>query len=111
MLEKGCNPKLPVATLEKYLADINPTASRFILLIYKVSNHTNKSITDAFEYAKQKWYKSHKILQFQVGDLILVLTLNFNNIKGQRKLKDSLSGLFIIEYLDEKNWLQVELSG
>ena len=70
-----------------------------------------KSMNDAFEYAKQKWDKSHKALEFEVRDLILVSTLNFNNIKGPKKLKDSFSGPFIIKAFHGTNAVQVELSG
>ncbi|MBW0581102.1 hypothetical protein O181_120817 [Austropuccinia psidii MF-1] len=93
MLEKGWNPKLPIDTLKKDLVDIHPTASRFKLLLDK------------------KWDKSHKTPEFKVGDLILVSTLNFNNIKGPKKLKDSFAGPFIIKALHGKNAVQVELSG
>ncbi|MBW0508441.1 hypothetical protein O181_048156 [Austropuccinia psidii MF-1] len=91
MLEKGWNPKLPVDTLKKDLVEIHPTASSFELLLDKVRHHENKSMNDAFEYAKQKWDKSNKTPEFKVGDLILVSTLNFNNIKGPKKLKDYFS--------------------
>ncbi|MBW0511874.1 hypothetical protein O181_051589 [Austropuccinia psidii MF-1] len=111
MLEKGWNPKLPVDTLKKYLVDIHPTASRFKLFLDKVRHHTNQIMNDAFEYAKQKWDKSHKTTEFQVGYLILVSTLKFNNIKGSNKLKDSLEGPFIIQALHGTNAVQVELSG
>ncbi|MBW0508856.1 hypothetical protein O181_048571 [Austropuccinia psidii MF-1] len=111
MLEKGWNPKLPVDTFKKDLVDIHPTASSFKLLLDKVRNHEDQSMNDAFEYAKWKWDKSHKTLEFKVGDLILVSTLNFNNIKGPRKLKDSFAGTIIIKALHETNAVQVELSG
>ncbi|MBW0471856.1 hypothetical protein O181_011571 [Austropuccinia psidii MF-1] len=65
----------------------------------------------AFGYARQKWDKIHKTPELKVGDLILVSTLNFNNIKGPKKLKDSFSGTFIIEALHGTNGVQVELSG
>ncbi|MBW0565399.1 hypothetical protein O181_105114 [Austropuccinia psidii MF-1] len=65
----------------------------------------------AFEYAKQKWYKSHKTPEFKVGYLILVSTLSFNHIKVPKKLKNSFSGPFIIKALDGTNAVQVELSG
>ncbi|MBW0587361.1 hypothetical protein O181_127076 [Austropuccinia psidii MF-1] len=68
-------------------------------------------MNDVFEYAKQKWDKIHKHPEFKVGDLILVSTLNFNNIKGPKKLKDSFAGPFIIKALHGKNGVQVELSG
>ncbi|MBW0553847.1 hypothetical protein O181_093562 [Austropuccinia psidii MF-1] len=111
MLEKGWNPKLPVDTLKKYLVDIHPTASIFKLFLHKVRNHSNKSINDAFEYAKQKQDKSHKTPEFKVGDLILASTLNFNNIKGTKKLKYSFAGPFAIKALHGKIAVQIELSG
>ncbi|MBW0535406.1 hypothetical protein O181_075121 [Austropuccinia psidii MF-1] len=109
MLEKGWNPKLPVDTLKKDLVDIHPTSSIFNLLLDKVRHHAEKSMNDSFEYATQKWDKSHKNPEFKVGDLILAPTLNFNNIKGQKKSKDSFAGPFIIKALHGTNSVQVEL--
>ncbi|MBW0474707.1 hypothetical protein O181_014422 [Austropuccinia psidii MF-1] len=110
ILEKAWNPKLPVNTLKKYLVYIHPTASSFKLFLDKLRNHSNKIMTDPFEYAKQKWDKSHKTPEFKLGDLILASTLNFNNIKGPKKLKYSFSGPFIIKAINGKNVVQVELS-
>ncbi|MBW0501040.1 hypothetical protein O181_040755 [Austropuccinia psidii MF-1] len=110
ILEKGWNPKLPVDTLKKYLVDIHTTASSFELLLDKVRHHAKQSMKYAFEYAKQKWDKSHKNPEFKVGYLILVSTLKFNNIKGPKKLKDSFSGQFIIKALHGTNSVQVEIS-
>ncbi|MBW0550913.1 hypothetical protein O181_090628 [Austropuccinia psidii MF-1] len=122
MLEKGWNPKLPVDTLKKDLVDINPTASRFKLFLDNFRHHANQSMNDAFEYAKQKWDKSHKTPEFKVGDLIIVSTLSFNNIKAQKKLKDSFAGLFMnkvlmgqmqYKYNCQENWktnIQLSLS-
>ncbi|MBW0508403.1 hypothetical protein O181_048118 [Austropuccinia psidii MF-1] len=87
MLEKGWNPRLPEDTLRKHLIDILPTASSFRIMLDKVKHHAKQSMNDAFDYAKQKWDKSHKVPDFKVGDLVLVSTLNFNNIKGPKKLK------------------------
>ncbi|MBW0507374.1 hypothetical protein O181_047089 [Austropuccinia psidii MF-1] len=89
MLEKGWNPKLPVDNLKKDLFDIYPTSSSFKLLLDKMKHHANQRMTDAFEYAKQKWDKSHKTPEIKVGYLILVSTLSFDNIKVPKKLKDS----------------------
>ncbi|MBW0590239.1 hypothetical protein O181_129954 [Austropuccinia psidii MF-1] len=111
MLEKGWNPKLPVDTLKKDLVDIHPNTSSFKLFLDKVRHHANQGMNDAFDYAKQKWDKSHKIPEFKVGDLILVSTLNFNNIKVPKKLKDSFAGPFIMKSLHGTNAVQVELSG
>ncbi|MBW0548186.1 hypothetical protein O181_087901 [Austropuccinia psidii MF-1] len=86
MLEKGWNPRLPADTLRKDLIDIHPTASSFKVMLDKVKHHEKQSINDAFEYAKQKWDKSHKVPDFKVGDLVLVSTLNFIISKAQRNL-------------------------
>ncbi|MBW0527643.1 hypothetical protein O181_067358 [Austropuccinia psidii MF-1] len=110
MLEKGWNPKLPVDTVKKDLVDINPAVSRFKLLLDKVRHHENQSMNDAFEYAKKKWDKSPKTPEFKVGDSILVSTLNFDNIKGPKKLKGSFAGPFIIKALHVTNAIQVQLS-
>ncbi|MBW0464294.1 hypothetical protein O181_004009 [Austropuccinia psidii MF-1] len=68
-------------------------------------------MSDAFDYAKHKWDKSHKVPHFKVGDLVLVSTLNFNNIKGPKKLKYSYIGPFVIFALHETNAVPGELSG
>ncbi|MBW0547578.1 hypothetical protein O181_087293 [Austropuccinia psidii MF-1] len=68
-------------------------------------------MNDAFDYAKQKWDKSHKVPDFKVGYLVLVSTLNINNIKFPKKLKDSYVGPFAIVALHGTNAVQVELSG
>ncbi|MBW0500610.1 hypothetical protein O181_040325 [Austropuccinia psidii MF-1] len=109
--KKGWNPKLPVETLKKDLVDIHSTASSFELFLDKVRHYANKSMNDVFEYANQKWDKSHKTPEFKVGDLILTSILSFNNIKGPKKLKYSFEGPFIIKALHGTNEVQVELSG
>ncbi|MBW0516734.1 hypothetical protein O181_056449 [Austropuccinia psidii MF-1] len=108
-LEKGWNPKLPVDTLKKDLVDIHPTASSFKLLLDKGRHHAIKIMNYAFEYPKQKWDKIHKTPEFKVGDLIIVSTRNFNNIKCPKKLKDSFAGPFIIKALHGTNAVQLEL--
>ncbi|MBW0511810.1 hypothetical protein O181_051525 [Austropuccinia psidii MF-1] len=68
-------------------------------------------MNDAFYYAKQKWDKSHKVPDLKVGDLVLFSTLNYNNIKGPKKLRDSYLGPFVIFAFHGTNAVQVELSG
>ncbi|MBW0510445.1 hypothetical protein O181_050160 [Austropuccinia psidii MF-1] len=111
MLEKGWNPRLPADTLRKYLIDIHPTASSFKIILDKVKHYAKKAWMMLFEYAKQKWDKSHKVPDVKLGDLVLVSTLNFNNTNGPNKLKDSYVGPFFIDSLHEANAVQVELSG
>ncbi|MBW0479910.1 hypothetical protein O181_019625 [Austropuccinia psidii MF-1] len=111
MLGKGWNPRLPTESLRKDLIDIHHTASRFNIMLDKVKHCEKQSMNDAFEYAKQKWDKSHKVPDFKVGNLVLVSTLNFNNIKGPKKLKDFYVGPFVIVALHRTNVAQVGLSG
>ncbi|MBW0468269.1 hypothetical protein O181_007984 [Austropuccinia psidii MF-1] len=111
MLEEGLNPRLPADTLRKDSIEIYPTASSFKIIIDKVKHHAKKSMNDASYYAKQKWDKSHKVPDFKVGDLVLVITLNFHNIKGPKKLKDFYVGPFVIAALHGTNAVQMEFSG
>ncbi|MBW0518666.1 hypothetical protein O181_058381 [Austropuccinia psidii MF-1] len=111
MLEKGWNPILPEEKLRKYLIEIHTAASSFKIMLYKAKQHAKQSMNDVFDYAKQKWDKSHKVPDFKLGDLVLVLTLNFNNIEGPKPLKDSYVGPFVIFALHGTNAVQVELSG
>ncbi|MBW0500302.1 hypothetical protein O181_040017 [Austropuccinia psidii MF-1] len=92
ILEKGWNTRLPYDTLKKDLVDIHPTTRSFKIMLYKARHHENRCMQDSFKYAKERWDKSNKKPDFKVGDLVLVTTLNLNNIKGPKKLKDSFSG-------------------
>ncbi|MBW0476915.1 hypothetical protein O181_016630 [Austropuccinia psidii MF-1] len=96
MLEKGLNPRLAGDKMRKDLIEIHPTASGFKIMLDKVKHHAKQSMDDAFEYEKQKWDKSHKVPDFKVGDLVLVSTLNFININGSKKYKDSYLGPFLL---------------
>ncbi|MBW0554945.1 hypothetical protein O181_094660 [Austropuccinia psidii MF-1] len=109
MLEKGWNPRLPEDTLRKDLIEIHPTASSFKNMLDKLKNH-EKIINEAFEYEKRKWEKSHKVLDLKVGDLVLVSNLNFNNIKGQKKLNYFHVVPFVIVSLHGPKGVQVQLS-
>ncbi|MBW0588108.1 hypothetical protein O181_127823 [Austropuccinia psidii MF-1] len=109
ILEKGWNPKLPQDFLRKDLVEMNPTASSFKGMLEKSRKHTVRCMEDSFAYAKDTWDKSHATPDFKVGDLVLVSTTNFNNIKGCKKLKDSFAGPFFIKVLHGENSLQVEL--
>ncbi|MBW0508559.1 hypothetical protein O181_048274 [Austropuccinia psidii MF-1] len=111
MLEKGWNPRLPEDTLRKDLIDIPPKASSFKIILDKMKHHAKKSMNETFDYAKQKCDKSHKVPDFKVGDLVLVSTSNFKNIKGPKKLKGSYVGAFCIIALHGTNAVKVELSG
>ncbi|MBW0548559.1 hypothetical protein O181_088274 [Austropuccinia psidii MF-1] len=65
----------------------------------------------SFKYRKERWDKSHKPPDLKIGDLVVVSTRNFNNIRGPKKLKDSFSGPFMIKALHVPNSVQLELTG
>ncbi|MBW0526210.1 hypothetical protein O181_065925 [Austropuccinia psidii MF-1] len=92
IVEKGLNPKLPQDSLRKDLVEIHLTASRFKGILTKTRNNTVRCMEDSFAYANNKWDKSHTTPDFKVGDLVLVSTNNFDNIKGCKNLKDSFAG-------------------
>ncbi|MBW0475204.1 hypothetical protein O181_014919 [Austropuccinia psidii MF-1] len=95
MLERGWNPRLPEDTSRKDEIDINPTACRFKIKLYEVKHHAKQHMNDSFDYAKQKWDKSHKVPEFKVGELVLFSALNFNNITGPRNLNILMYDLLI----------------
>ncbi|MBW0520901.1 hypothetical protein O181_060616 [Austropuccinia psidii MF-1] len=111
MLDKGWNPRLPYDTLKKDLVDIHQTASSFQIMLNKGRHHPNRCMQDSFKYAKERWDKIHKPPDLKIGDLVLVSTLNFNNIKGSKKLKDSFAGPFMIKALHGPNAVQLVLTG
>ncbi|MBW0488018.1 hypothetical protein O181_027733 [Austropuccinia psidii MF-1] len=110
ILENGWKPKLPQDSLRKDLVEIHPTALSFKLILDKPRKHAVRFINHSFAYAKDKWDKSHATPDFKVGDLGLVFTTNFNNMKGFKKLKDSFSGPFVIKALHGENAFEVALS-
>ncbi|MBW0480718.1 hypothetical protein O181_020433 [Austropuccinia psidii MF-1] len=79
-------------------------------MLDKARNHAVRCMEDSFAYAKDKWYKSHATQGFKVGELVLLATTNFNNIKGFKKLKDPFAGTFVNNALHGKNAAEVELS-
>ncbi|MBW0573761.1 hypothetical protein O181_113476 [Austropuccinia psidii MF-1] len=110
ILEKGWNPKLPQDSLRKDLVKIHPTASSFKIMLDRARRHAVRCMEDSFAYAEDKWEKSHATPDFKVGDLVLVSTTNFNNIKVCKTLKDSFAGPYIIKALHGEHSVEVELS-
>ncbi|MBW0505379.1 hypothetical protein O181_045094 [Austropuccinia psidii MF-1] len=80
-------------------------------MLDKERHHANGCMQDSFKLAKGRWDKSHKPPYFNIGYLVLVSTLNFNNIKGPKRFKDSFAGPFMIKALDGPNFVQLELTG
>ncbi|MBW0506628.1 hypothetical protein O181_046343 [Austropuccinia psidii MF-1] len=69
-----------------------------------------KCITEAKEYNKQRWEKTHMEPDFKEGDQVLVSKLNFNNFKGPKKMRDSFLGPLTIIRLIGKNAVEVKLT-
>ncbi|MBW0588494.1 hypothetical protein O181_128209 [Austropuccinia psidii MF-1] len=108
--EKGWNPRLPQDSLRKDLVELHPTAASFKGMLEKARKNAVRCMEDSYEDSKDKWDKSHATPHFKVGDLVLVSTTNFNNIKGYKKLKDSFSGTFVIKASHGENAVEVKLS-
>ncbi|MBW0546319.1 hypothetical protein O181_086034 [Austropuccinia psidii MF-1] len=106
ILEKGWNPKLPQDSLRKDLVEIHPTASSFKGMLDKTRKHEIRFMEDSFAYAKDKWDKSHATPDLKVGDLVLVSTTNFNNLKGFKNLKDLFERPFLLRPSMEKMLLK-----
>ncbi|MBW0535694.1 hypothetical protein O181_075409 [Austropuccinia psidii MF-1] len=69
-----------------------------------------KCITEAKEYNKQSWDKSHMEPDFKEGDQVLVSTLKFHNLKGPKSMRDSFLGPFTITKLIGRNTVEVKLT-
>ncbi|MBW0572352.1 hypothetical protein O181_112067 [Austropuccinia psidii MF-1] len=106
LVEKGWNPLLPVDHLKKNILTIHPTAKDFHHDMWKKASDTAaKCISEAKEYNKQRWDKSHMEPDFKEGNQVLLSTLNFNSLKGPKKMRDSFLGPFtIIKLIGEIQW-------
>ncbi|MBW0512887.1 hypothetical protein O181_052602 [Austropuccinia psidii MF-1] len=70
----------------------------------------SKCIAEAKEYNKQRWDKSFMEPDFQEVDQVVVPTLNCNQLKGPKKMRDSFVGPFTIIKLIGKNAVEVKLA-
>ncbi|MBW0487676.1 hypothetical protein O181_027391 [Austropuccinia psidii MF-1] len=96
---------------KKDLVDIHLTEISFKIILDKARHHANRCMKYSFKEAKERWYKNNKPSDFKVGDLVLVSTLSFKNIKGPKKLKNSIAGPFMIRELHGLNAVQLESTG
>ncbi|MBW0541747.1 hypothetical protein O181_081462 [Austropuccinia psidii MF-1] len=76
----------------------------------RACDKASKCIAEAKQYNKQRWDKSHMEPDFKEGEQVLVSTLNFNNLKGPKKMRDSFVGPFTIIKLVGKNAVEVKLT-
>ncbi|MBW0572277.1 hypothetical protein O181_111992, partial [Austropuccinia psidii MF-1] len=110
VVEKGLNPLLPVDHLKKNLLTIHPTAKDFHDMWKRACDTAAKCISEAKEYNKQRWDKTHMEPEFKEEDQVLVSKLNFNNLKGPKKMRHSFVGPFTIIKLIGKNAVEVKLT-
>ncbi|MBW0529871.1 hypothetical protein O181_069586 [Austropuccinia psidii MF-1] len=76
----------------------------------KACDTSSKCIAEAKEYNKHRWDKSHMEPDLKEGEKALVSTLNLNNIKGSKKMRDSFLGPFTIIKLLGKNEVEDKLT-
>ncbi|MBW0463867.1 hypothetical protein O181_003582 [Austropuccinia psidii MF-1] len=110
LVEKGWNPLLPVDHLKKNLLTIHPKAKDFHEMWNRAFDTASKYIAEAKEYNKQRYNKTHVEPDFKEGEQVLVSTLNFNNLKGPNKMRDSFFGPFTIIKPIGKNAVEVRLT-
>ncbi|MBW0566818.1 hypothetical protein O181_106533 [Austropuccinia psidii MF-1] len=102
LVEKGWNPLFTVDHLKNNVLTMLPTAKDFHEMWKRACDTAAKCIAKAKEYNKQRWDKE--------GDQVLVFTLNFNNLKGPKKMRDSFLGPFTFIKLIGKNAAEVKLT-
>ncbi|MBW0581432.1 hypothetical protein O181_121147 [Austropuccinia psidii MF-1] len=81
ILVKGWNLKLHQDSLRNDLVEIHRTADSLKGMLERDRQHELRCMEDSFAYAEDKWDKSHATPDFKVGDLVLISTTNFNDIK------------------------------
>lgn len=109
-LERGYNPQLPKDKLNLKNVEIHPTSLSFANMIKSAGNYGAQCVEESVKYNKERWDKTHKEPEFEIGEEVLISTTNFNGIQGPKKLKDSFIGPFVITKLHGKNAVEVELT-
>ncbi|MBW0492122.1 hypothetical protein O181_031837 [Austropuccinia psidii MF-1] len=110
LVEKGWNPLLPVDHLKKSLLTIHQTAKDSHCMWKRACDTASRCIAEAKYHKKQRWDKSHMEPDLKEGDQVSVSKLNFNNLRGPKKIKYSSGGPFTIIKLIGKNAVEVKLT-
>ncbi|MBW0469264.1 hypothetical protein O181_008979 [Austropuccinia psidii MF-1] len=110
LVEKGWNNLWPVDHLKKSLLTLHPTGNNFHDMWKRAGDTAAKCIDEEKEYNKQRWDKSYIEPDFNEGDQVFVSTLNLNNLKRPKKMRDSFVGPFTIINLIGKNAVEVKLT-
>ncbi|MBW0545378.1 hypothetical protein O181_085093 [Austropuccinia psidii MF-1] len=79
-------------------------------MLNKACSTAARCIAEAKEFNKQRYDKTHKEPYFKEGDQVLVSTISFNNIKGQKEIRDTFVGPLTIIRLIGKNSVEVQLT-
>ncbi|KAI7936677.1 hypothetical protein MJO28_015576 [Puccinia striiformis f. sp. tritici] len=109
-LEKGWIPHMPRDMLLSKAVTLHPSAERFQHMMLSAKKHASRCIDEAVAYNKDRWDKSHRDHSIQVGDRVLISTVNFQNLGGNRKLKDMFVGPFFVKALHGRNAVEVILT-
>ncbi|MBW0475448.1 hypothetical protein O181_015163 [Austropuccinia psidii MF-1] len=110
LVKKGWNPLLPVDHLKKNHLTIHPTAKDVHDMLKRPCDTVAKCIAEVKEYNKKRWEKSQIKPEFKQGYQVLMSTLNFNNLKGPEKMRDTFVGPITIIKLIGKNAVEVKLT-
>ncbi|MBW0502047.1 hypothetical protein O181_041762 [Austropuccinia psidii MF-1] len=89
IVENGWNLRLPQDSVRKDLGEIPPKTASFKGILEKYRTYAARCMDESFAYSKDKWDNPHATPDFNIGDLVLVSTTNFNKIKGFKNMKDS----------------------
>ncbi|MBW0496620.1 hypothetical protein O181_036335 [Austropuccinia psidii MF-1] len=108
LVEKWWNPLFPVDHLKKNLLTIHPTAKDFHYMWKRACETATRCIAEEEESNKQRWDKSHMEPDFKEGDQVVFSTLNFNNLEGPKKMRDSFVGPFTIMKLIGENAVETD---
>ncbi|MBW0478470.1 hypothetical protein O181_018185 [Austropuccinia psidii MF-1] len=111
LVERGWNPLLPVDHLKKNHLTIHPKDKDFHDMLKGACDKASKCIDEAKEYKKQRYEKTHMEPNFKEGDGVLVSKRKFNNLKGQKEMRDSFLGPFTMIKLIGKNAVEATLTG
>ncbi|MBW0461965.1 hypothetical protein O181_001680 [Austropuccinia psidii MF-1] len=107
---KRVEPLFQVDYLKKNPLTIHPTAKDFHYMWKKAGDTEAKCLSEAKEYNKQRYGKTHKEPDFREGYQVLVSTLKFNNLKGPNKMRDLPVGTFTIIRFIPKNAVEFRLT-
>ncbi|MBW0467083.1 hypothetical protein O181_006798 [Austropuccinia psidii MF-1] len=95
---------------KKNLLAIHPTAKDFHYIWKRECDTAGRCIAEGKDYNKQSYDKTHMEPDFKEGEQVLVSAPNFNNLKGPKKMGDSLLGPLTIIKLIGENAVEVRLT-